>query len=44
MVCKIDEKIKQNVQVTRASALKKLDIAKKTQVRVDYYLDSKTAI
>ncbi len=41
MVCKIDEKIKQNVQVTRASALKKLDIARKRQVRVDYYLDSK---
>jgi len=41
MVCKIDEKIKQNVQVTRASALKKLDIARKKQVRVDYYLDSK---
>jgi hypothetical protein len=40
MVCKIDEKIKQNVQVTRASALKKLDIARKRQVRVDYYLDS----
>lgn len=41
MVCRIDEKIKQNVQVTRASALKKLDIARKRQVRVDYYLDSK---
>jgi hypothetical protein len=41
MVCRIDEKIKQSVQVTRASALKKLDIAKKRQVRVDYYLDSK---
>src|SRR5258706_16042432 len=41
MVCKIDEKIKQNVQVTRASALKKLDIARKKQVRVDYYIDSR---
>jgi len=41
MVCKIDEKIKQNVQVTRASVMKKLDIARKRQVRVDYYLDSK---
>jgi hypothetical protein len=41
MVCKIDEKIKQNVQVTRASAMKKLDIARKKQVRVDYYVDSK---
>ncbi|HEV8515156.1 MAG TPA: patatin-like phospholipase family protein, partial [Cyclobacteriaceae bacterium] len=44
MVCKIDEKIKQNVQVTRASALKKLDIARKKQVRVDYYLDSKLRV
>ncbi|MBX2962223.1 MAG: patatin-like phospholipase family protein [Cyclobacteriaceae bacterium] len=39
VVCRIDEKIKQNVQVTRASAMKKLDIARKRQVRVDYYLD-----
>lgn len=39
MVCRIDEKIKQNVQVTRASAMKKLDIARKKQVRVDSYLD-----
>jgi len=44
MVCKIDEKIKQNVQVTRASALKKLDIARKRQVRVDYYIDSKLRV
>lgn len=44
MVCKIDEKIKQNVQVTRASALKKLDIARKKQVRVDYYVDSKLRV
>lgn len=41
MVCRIDEKIKQNVQVTRASVMKKLDIARKRQVRVDYYLDSR---
>src|SRR5258706_589136 len=41
MVCRIDEKIKQNVQITRASAMKKLDIARKRQVRVDYYLDSR---
>lgn len=40
VVCRIDEKIKQNVQVTRASAMKKLDIARKKQVRVDYYLDN----
>jgi hypothetical protein len=39
MVCRIDEKIKQNVKVTRASAMKKLDIVRKKQVRVDYYLD-----
>jgi len=41
MVCRIDEKIKQNMQVTRASAMKKLDIARKRQVRVDYYLDGR---
>lgn len=40
MVCRIDEKIKQNVKVTRASAMKKLDIVRKKQVRVDYYLNS----
>ncbi|NJN42715.1 MAG: hypothetical protein HC811_11255 [Flammeovirgaceae bacterium] len=39
MVCRLDEKIKQNVRVTRASAMKKLDIARKKQVRVDNYLD-----
>lgn len=39
VVCRIDEKIKQNVQVTRASAMNKLNIAKKKQVRVDYYFD-----
>ena len=44
MVCKIDEKIKQNVQVTRASAMKKLDIARKKQIRVDYYIDSKLRV
>ncbi len=40
VVCRIDEKIKSKVKVTRASAMKKLDIAKKKQVRVDYYLDN----
>lgn len=40
MVCKIDEKIKARVKVTRASAMKKLSIARKHQERVDYYLDS----
>ncbi|MBX2897085.1 MAG: patatin-like phospholipase family protein [Cyclobacteriaceae bacterium] len=39
VVCRIDEKIKQNVKVTRASAMHKLDIVRKKQVRVDYYLD-----
>jgi hypothetical protein len=39
VVCRIDEKLKQSVQVTRAGAMKKLDIAKKKQVRVDYLLD-----
>lgn len=39
VVCRIDEKIKQNVKVTRASAMKKLDIARKRQERVDYYFD-----
>lgn len=38
VVCRIDEKLKQSVKVTRASAMRKLDIAKKKQVRVDYYL------
>jgi hypothetical protein len=40
MVCRIDEKIKQKVTVTRASAMKKLDIARKKQVRVDTYIGS----
>ena len=39
VVCRLDEKIKQNVRVTRASAMKKLDIARKKQLRVDNYLD-----
>lgn len=39
MVCRIDEKLKATVKVTRASAMKKLDIARKKQVRVDHYLD-----
>jgi hypothetical protein len=40
VVCRLDEKIKQTVKVTRASAMNKLDIAKKKQARVDYYLDT----
>lgn len=39
MVCRLDEKLKQNVRVTRASAMRKLDIARKKQVRVDTYFD-----
>lgn len=39
VVCRIDEKIKQQVKVTRASAMKKLDIARKKQITVDNYLD-----
>ena len=39
VVCRIDEKIKQQVKATRASAMKKLDIARKKQIAVDNYLD-----
>ena len=39
VICRIDEKIKQNVKLTRASAMKKLDIARKKQERVNTYLD-----
>jgi hypothetical protein len=39
VVCRIDEKLKQNVTATRASAMKKLDIARKRQIRVDNYVD-----
>lgn len=39
MVCQIDEKIKTNVKITRASALKKLDIARKKQIPVLNYID-----
>ena len=39
VVCRIDEKLKSKVKVTRASAMKKLDIARKKQVRVDNYVD-----
>lgn len=41
VVCQIDERIKSNVKMTRASAMKKLEVARKKQVRVDYYLDGK---
>jgi hypothetical protein len=39
VVCKLDEKLKKNVRMTRASAMRKLAIARKSQVRVDYYFD-----
>ncbi|MBY0432875.1 MAG: patatin-like phospholipase family protein [Cyclobacteriaceae bacterium] len=39
MVCRLDEKIKSNMKVTRASAMRKLDTARKKQVRVDNYFD-----
>jgi hypothetical protein len=39
VICRIDEKIKLKVKATRASAMKKLDIARKKQVMVDNYLD-----
>lgn len=38
VVYKVDEKLKQNIKATRASAMKKWDIARKKQIRVDYYL------
>ena len=41
VVCRIDERIKQSVKVTRASVMKKLDIVRKRQERVDYYVDEK---
>jgi hypothetical protein len=39
MVCRLDDKLKQTVKVTRASAMNKLEIARKKQVRVDNYFD-----
>lgn len=41
VVCKLDEKLKQNIKATRANAMKKLDIAKKKQIRVDSFLNLK---
>ncbi|MGK7388831.1 MAG: patatin-like phospholipase family protein [Candidatus Cyclobacteriaceae bacterium M2_1C_046] len=40
VVCKVDEKLKQNFKVTRASAMKKLDIARKKQITVLNFLDT----
>lgn len=39
VVCKLDEKLKQNIKATRASAMKKLNIARKKQITVDSYLN-----
>ena len=39
MVCKLDEKLRENVRVTRAASMSKLLIARKKQVRVDSFLD-----
>lgn len=39
VVCKLDEKLKQNLKLTRASALKKLDIARKKQLKVVNFID-----
>uniref|UniRef100_UPI0040495514 patatin-like phospholipase family protein n=1 Tax=Fulvivirga sp. TaxID=1931237 RepID=UPI0040495514 len=41
VVCKLDEKLKQNIKATRANAMKKLVIAKKKQIRVDSFLNLK---
>lgn len=41
VVCRLDEKIKSTVRVTRASAMKRLDAARKKQVRVDCWLDDR---
>lgn len=38
VVCKLDEKLKQNIKATRASAMKKLNIARKKQLKVTSYL------
>lgn len=43
VVCKLDEKLKQNIKATRANAMKKLDIAKKKQIRVDSFLNMQFA-
>ena len=39
VVGQIDEKLKTNVRATRRNVMKKLDIVRKKQVRVDNYLD-----
>ncbi len=39
VVCKVDEKLKENITITRASAMKKLNVARKRQIRVDTFID-----
>ncbi|MBM3176631.1 MAG: patatin-like phospholipase family protein [Bacteroidetes bacterium] len=39
VVCRLDARLKKTVPITKASALRKLDIARKKQERVDNYLD-----
>lgn len=41
VVCKLDEKLKQNVPATRASAMNKLKIAKEKQIKVRNYFNIK---
>lgn len=41
VICKVDEKLKQNIKLTRAGAIKKLDIAKKKQVHVNHFLSTR---
>jgi hypothetical protein len=43
VVCTLDEKLKQNIKATRGSAMKKLDIAQKKQIRVDSFLNLNVA-
>lgn len=40
VVCKVDEKLKRNFKITRASAMKKLEIARKKQITVFNFLDT----
>ena len=39
VVCKVDEKLKEKIKMTRKTSMKKLDIAKKKQVRVDHFIN-----
>ena len=39
VVCRLDARLKKTIPITKASALRKLDIARKKQERVDNYLD-----